>query len=204
LELVGRDTTVEEVLAEVVRDQPFYETSGGGMTLSGGEPMLQFEFTAALLRGARERGLHCCMETCGYAPLGRYEQILSLVDLFLYDIKETDRQRHVAFTGVPNDRILSNLRTLHDRGAQVIVRLPIVPGHNDRHDHFEAVAALVRSLPDLRGIELMPYHPLGTGKAERMGLDNLGRERSETPTRAKIAGWIDEFDALGVSLINER
>jgi pyruvate formate lyase activating enzyme len=204
LELVGRDTTVEAVLAEVMRDEPFYETSHGGMTLSGGEPMLQIAFTEALLRAAHENGLHCCMETCGYAPLAHYERILPYVDLFLYDIKETDRERHIAYTGVPPDLIFSNLRALHDWGAEISLRLPIIPGYNDRPDHFRAVAALARSHPRLRSVEIMPYHPLGTGKVERMGLSRDGREQSDPPSKETVSCWIDEFETFGVCLANER
>ena len=204
LELVGRDTTVEDVLAEVMRDEPFYQTSGGGMTLSGGEPMMQMAFTEVLLKAAKEKGLHCCMETCGYAPLANFERILPFVDLFLYDIKEIDRDRHIAYTGVPNDQILANLRALHDWGAEINIRLPIIPGYNDRQDHFRAVAALARSLPRLRTIEIMPYHPLGTSKIERMGLSPEGREQSEPPDKATVVSWIDEFERLGVLLANER
>lgn len=204
LELVGRDATVEEVLAEVMRDEPFYQTSGGGMTLSGGEPMLQFEFTLALLEAAKANGLHCCIETCGYAPLAQYERILPYVDLFLYDIKETDPERHRTYTGVPNTRIIENLRALHDQGAQISLRLPIIPGYNDRADHFGEVAALVGSLPGLREVEIMPYHPLGTSKVERMGLDLEGRERSSPPDKETIACWVDEFAQLGVCLLNGR
>lgn len=204
LELVGRDVTVQVVLDEVMRDEPFYETSGGGMTLSGGEPMLQFPFTVALLEAAKSEGLHCCMETCGYAPFAQYGQIAPYIDLFLYDLKETDPDLHRAYTGVDNERIIHNLRALHDTGSRISLRLPIVPGYNDRVDHFEAAADLVRSLPDLQDVEIMPYHPLGTSKVERMGLDAGGRARSHPPDRETLARWIDEFERLGVSLRNER
>jgi pyruvate formate lyase activating enzyme len=204
LELVGRDATVDEVLEEVMRDEPFYETSGGGMTLSGGEPMLQFEFTLALLEAAKARGLHCCIETCGHAPEGHFMQVLPYVDLFLYDVKEMDAERHRAFTGVSNRRILDNLRALHDAGAQISLRLPIIPGYNDSSDHFRQVASLVSSLPSLHDVEIMPYHPLGTSKVERMGLEPGGRAQSTAPDRATISCWIDELEHLGVRLMNER
>jgi pyruvate formate lyase activating enzyme len=93
---------------------------------------------------------------------------------------------------------------LHDRGAQISLRLPIVPGYNDHHGHFRAVATLVRSLPDLHSVEIMPYHPLGTGKIERMGLSQEGRAVSESPSRETVCSWIDELERMGVSLVNER
>ena len=106
IELIGRKMTVDDVLAEVEKDRPFYETSGGGMTLSGGEPMFQFEFTLALLAAARRRKLHTCIETAGFAAVDRFAQLLPLVDLFLYDYKETDPVRHEEYTGVPRDTLM--------------------------------------------------------------------------------------------------
>ncbi len=200
LELVGRDATAEEVLDEVLRDRPFYETSGGGMTLSGGEPVMQMEFTEALLRGAKEEGLHCCVETCGAASLASFERVLPLVDLFLYDIKDTDEARHVEFTGAPLGPIIENLKALHERGARIILRLPLVPGLNDRDDHFRAVAALVKSLPALRGVGIMPYHTLGEGKLDRFGLSREGRFRCEPPEKELVARWGERLAKLGVPL----
>ena len=202
LELVGRDVTVEEALDDVLRDRPFYETSGGGMTLSGGEPLMQIEFTEALLRAAKGAGLHCVVETCGFAGRDRFERILPHVDLFLYDIKEMDPARHQELTGVPNGLILANLRSLHDAGAAVLVRLPIIPGLNDRDGHFRALAGLARSLPNLLGFEVMPYHRLGTSKLNRFGLeDKLGEVR--TPAAGDVEGWVSTLRRLGAHVINE-
>ena len=169
-EMVGRDLSVADVLREVLEDRAFYGPSGGGLTLSGGEPMLQFDFTAALLRAAKEQGLHCCVETSGFAPPRHFESLLGLVDLVLYDYKETDPERHIEYTGVPNDLILENLRGLYAWGAKIALRCPIIPGCNDRDDHFAGIAALARQMPNLEGIDLVPYHPLGRGKIERLGL----------------------------------
>ena len=203
LELVGREATVEEVLETVLRDRPFYERSGGGLTLSGGEPLMQIDFAEALLRGAKEEGLHCAVETCGYVDWGRFERLLPLVDLFLYDIKETDPARHAEYTGAPNEGILRNLRTLCARGAAVLVRLPIVPGLNDRPDHFRAVAAIARELPGLLGFEMMPYHRLGTGKRDRFGLAPDGLADTEAPDAATVAGWVRTLRELGVEVVHE-
>ncbi len=196
LELVGRQATVAEVMETVLRDRTFYETSGGGMTLSGGEPLMQINFTEALLRAAAEAGVHRAVETCGYVGWDRFERVLPLVDLFLYDVKETDPVKHVEFTGAPNAGILANLRTLHDRGAAVLVRLPIVPGLNDRPDHFESLAALARELPGLRGFEVMPYHRLGSGKRERFGLEPDGLAHVETPDPETVSGWVQALRGL--------
>jgi glycyl-radical enzyme activating protein len=170
LEFVGRPVTVEEVMQEVSQDRAFYRTSGGGITISGGEPLSQIHFTLALLRAAREQGIHRCIETSGFASWERFRAILPLVNLFLFDCKETDAQRHREFTGKSNLLILENLRALHAAGAMVELQCPIVPGLNDREDHFAGIATLAQSLPNLQGVRLLPYHPLGKSKLQRFGL----------------------------------
>ncbi len=206
LEIVGRTATVEEVIDEVLRDKPFYETSGGGMTLSGGEPLMQADFSAALLAAAKREGLHTAIETCGQAAWECFERIINDVDLFMYDVKETDPTRHKAYTGVGTELILENLRKLHATGAAILLRLPTVPGLNDGRDHFKRVAALAASLPDLMGVEIMPYHRLGLSKTQRFGLADplphlLG---TEAPDTAAVAGWVQTLASLGVKVINER
>ncbi len=203
LEMAGREVTVEEALAEVMRDKPFYDTSGGGMTLSGGEPLQQIEFTEALLRAAKAEGLHCCVETCGHAPFSRVERLLPYVDLWLYDVKETDSDRHAELTGVPNDRILGNLRELGACGAAVRLRLPIIPGCNDRPDHFRAVAALAAELGGLERVEVLPYHRLGESKRERFGLGDQTLT-SQPPEEEEIAGWLAQLRELGVPAVDGR
>lgn len=201
LELVGRDATVSEVLQEVLRDKPFYETSGGGMTLSGGEPLMQAEFTAELLHSAKLAGLHCAIETCGHVAQDKFKNIMEEVDLFLYDIKDTNPTRHLEFTGASNEQILSNLQFLHDAGAAVLVRLPIIPGLNDLEDHFHGISSLAARLPKLLGFEVMPYHPLGTGKHLRFGTkDALGAIASPTP--AMIDAWVGKLRKRGVNVVN--
>ncbi|MBN2449968.1 MAG: glycyl-radical enzyme activating protein, partial [Lentisphaeria bacterium] len=204
LEMIGREMTVDEVITEVLKDMPFYETSGGGMTLSGGEPLLQIDFSEALLRRARAEGLHCCMETCGYAPYKHIARVVPFVDLFLYDVKETDPERHRRYTGVSCDRIKKNLQRLHDAGAPILVRLPIVPGVNDTAEHFAGIARLAARLPRVQGYEIMPYHRLGEGKLDRLGLDAADRIQTTTPSKTAVAGWIDRLTELGVPVINER
>jgi pyruvate formate lyase activating enzyme len=203
LEVVGREASVAEVLSEVLRDRAFYETSGGGMTLSGGEPLAQIDFSAALLHQARAEGLHTAVETCGHVPWDRIERVVHDTSLFLYDVKDTDPERHVHFTGVPNALIQSNLRALHARGASVIVRLPMVPGLNDRPDHFEAVADLSRELPGLQGFEIMPYHRLGTAKRERMGIPEEGECDFTAPEPEQVAAWVEALRSRGVRVLNE-
>ena len=189
LESVGRVRSVEEVLDEVLKDKPFYETSGGGMTLSGGEPMLQFDFTLALLQAAKEHGLHTCIESCGYTDASKLRAIAPFVDLFLYDCKESDPARHKKYTGVSNQKILKNLRLLDDMGCATILRCPIIPTLNDRDDHFAGIAALANSLKNVQEIHIEPYHPLGSGKAAMLGREYALPELS-FPTEETVKDWI--------------
>lgn len=188
LELVGREMTSDEVLAEVLKDKLFYENSGGGMTLSGGEPMVHFEFLCELLPKAKRAGLHLCIETCGYAPWEQYERILPWMDLFLYDIKATDPEKHRQFTGVTNEQILENLRKLDAAGGKTILRCPLVPGVNDDEAHLLAIAELANSLKNVQEINLEPYHPLGVGKCARLGVANR-LEKNDFADEKSIETW---------------
>ena len=169
LEMVGREMTAEQVVAEAERDRVFFETSGGGITLSGGEPLFQPAFSEAILKLARQLGLSTCVETSGFCSEEVMRRVMEHVDLFLYDVKEIDPQRHLEFTGVRNELILRNLRMLSGAGRQMILRCPLIPGKNDRREHALAIASLADSLNGILGIELEPYHPLGVSKSLRLG-----------------------------------
>ena len=170
LEVAGRQMTVQEVLAEVEKDRIFYEESGGGMTLSGGEPMAQFEFTRALLEAAREAGVHTCIETCGFAPRELFRKIVPLADLFLWDIKDTDTDRHLANTGAPLEPILRNLEIVDRAGGATVLRCLLIDGVNLDEAHLDRIAAIYNKLTNCRGVELLSYHPLGDSKRERLGI----------------------------------
>ena len=174
LELCGRVRTTAEVLHEVLKDKPFYDNSGGGLTVSGGEPLFQAAFTEELLRGAKAEGLHTCLETCGFAPWERLEALLPLVDLFLYDVKCVDAARHREFTGQDNALILENLSRLSRAGARLRLRCPLVPGLNDGESDLAALGRLAESLSgQVEGVDVEPYHPLGVSKARRLGHDEV-------------------------------
>lgn len=194
LELVGRTAAVGEILEEVLQDSVFYQTSGGGLTVSGGEPLLQPGFLEGLLREAKSSGIFCAVETCGVATWEDFARLLPLVDLWLFDLKETDPARHREFTGAPNAGILANLRRLHDAGAAVRLRLPLIPALNDREDHAAAVAALLRTLPRLAGVEVIPYHGLGEGKRARFGHAPSGLPGSAELPAATVAAWTERFN----------
>ena len=202
VEIVGRPISVQEVMKEVNQDKAFYTASGGGLTLSGGEPLAQIDFTIALLSAAKEQGIHCCLETAGFASRERFQRVLPLVDLFLYDFKETDPVRHAEFTGQSNKLILENLHFLHDAGATIQLQCPIVPGFNDRKEHFAGIAVLSHSLPNLTGVQLLPYHPLGKSKLERFGLKPVVNVSDQPLRLNQLEGWIRWLQELGVPLLN--
>ncbi len=167
--ICGSIMTVEKVMTEVIADEAYYRNSGGGLTVSGGEPMLQFPFLKALLKSAGEQGLHTCLETSGYCRSDQIKGIIPLADLFLFDIKLLDEEVHKQYTGVGNTLILKNLDLLHHSGAKIILRCPIIPGINDTDAHITSVAQLAERYPNISGVEIMPYHDMGKGKWRELG-----------------------------------
>jgi len=168
-QLVGRRMTVDEVLADVLKDRLFYDDSGGGVTFSGGEPLVQPEFLMGLLTACRARAIHTAVDTSGYAPKEQLLATAALTDLFLYDLKTMDDARHLECTGVSNAVILENLLALGQAHQNLWIRIPIVPGFNDDAEQLEAAARFVASIPAVRQVSLLPYHPTGTGKSRWLG-----------------------------------
>jgi pyruvate formate lyase activating enzyme len=168
LQLVGREVTVAELVAELDRDTVFFDSSGGGVTLSGGEPLLQEEFVGDLLEALKERGIRTAVDTSGQADPQIFQRIQDRADLILYDLKSLDERVHQAYTGVSNRLILSNLRLLGELGIPLWIRLPLLQGINTND---EEIAALVRLLAPMRNIEqinLLPYHRGGSAKYRRL------------------------------------
>jgi pyruvate formate lyase activating enzyme len=168
-EMAGRPMSVGAVLAEVERDRLFYEESRGGVTFSGGEPLLQSRFLSEVLRACHERELHTVVDTSGFASWEVFERILPYTDLFLYDLKHTDPELHLRYTGVPYEPIQRNLERLAERGRPVWLRVPVIPGLNDDLANLERVSELAARLANVEQINLLPYHPAAAGKYERMG-----------------------------------
>ncbi len=189
LEMIGREMTADDVMREVLKDKAYYRNSGGGITLSGGEPMMQFKFTLALLNLASEYNIHTCLDTCGYAPVQNYKEILNYVDIFLYDFKESDPEKHRQYTGVDMDLILENLHMLNDSGANIILRCPVIPGFNDRPEHFKAIGGIATHCKNISEINVMAYHPLGNSKLESIGLENIKLDCS-SPKEGTIEKWV--------------
>ena len=169
MRIIGYEADVQTVLAIVARDRQFYAASGGGLTVTGGEPMAQFDFLFELLRQAKQQGFHTCLDTSGYAPTENYRKVIPYVDLFLYDYKATDRAEHLRLTGVSNALILKNLDFLYHAGCSIILRCPLVPDVNDTPEHLRGIAALCDAYPDLTGIEIMAYHDMGNSKSQNIG-----------------------------------
>jgi pyruvate formate lyase activating enzyme len=192
--MAGKILDPEAVIAEVLKDKVFYEASGGGLTLSGGEPLFQGEFAAAVLGLAKARNIHTCVETSGFGDPGLLEALVPLTDIFLFDYKERESGRHKAYTGVSSDLILRNLTALDELGAKIILRCPIIPGINDRPDHFKGISGTAGKLKNILEIHVEPYHPLGESKSRNLGkawgLGGLG-----FPPEEAAAGWIAAIQA---------
>jgi pyruvate formate lyase activating enzyme len=163
---------------ELRRDVVFYDESGGGVTISGGEPLAQPEFTCGLLAACREQGIHSVLDTSGFASPDVFASVSALADLVLYDLKAMDSATHARFTGVPNETILANLRALAGTGKPVVVRFPLIPGVNDSAKEVAALASFVRSC-GLARIDVLPYHRIGTGKVARLGGNSPARVFTE-------------------------
>lgn len=169
LEITGEIMSAEEVMEVVLKDKAYYDESGGGLTVSGGEPMMQFEFTKKLLQLAKENHMHTCLDTSGYAPEEQYLEILPFTDQFLFDLKASDPEVHKELTGVTNELIFENLQLLYDHEARIELRLPLVRNMNDHDAHFAKMKEMKRKYPKLSGITLMPYHNIGQSKCQRYG-----------------------------------
>jgi pyruvate formate lyase activating enzyme len=186
MQIVGREMTVDEVLDDVEKDRIFYEQSGGGVTLSGGDPAVQSAFAEALLDGCRERGLRTAVDTAGSSPNGVLERLASKTDLVLFDLKVMDEARHIEWTGISNAAVLANLERLAAGRTEVWVRIPLVRGVNDDEDNIRRTSAFLTSLGTIKRIGLLPYHSGGLEKARRIGKESCFR-RFEPPSEERLA-----------------
>lgn len=187
-EKIGRSVTSQEVFDEIERDRVFYETSGGGVTISGGEPLFQPHFTADILKLCKENGIHTAVETCGFAAKRELDEVLKYCDLVLFDIKETNEKKHLRFTGGPLAPIMENLALINEWQIPFMIRLPIIPGLNDTEEHFLKVKELAGKMIYCKSIEIMPYHKLGEYKYAQLGRKYLCADIEE-PTKQQIAKW---------------
>jgi pyruvate formate lyase activating enzyme len=190
LKISGRWMSVEEVMKEIMRDRVFYEVSGGGVTLSGGDPLMQSDFSLALLRRCKEAGLHTAIETAANCRWEEMQRLLPFIDLVIMDIKHMDPEAHRRFTGVSNRLILSNARRLAETRKPMIIRVPVIPGVNDTAEQIRAIAEFVRPFKNLRLLELLPFHRLGEGKYRALGLD-YPASGLRTPAKANMKELVE-------------
>lgn len=198
-EIIGREMTASEVLEEVLKDKMFYDTSGGGLTVTGGEPSYQPDFTLELLSLAKDAGISVAIETCGIGSLDFYKKAADIGTTFLYDIKCFDPERHRKLTGADNSHIISNLNYLMDRSADLIIRLPLVPECNDSDEDIALLASFLNENKSrYRYAEIMPYHTLGIGKAEKIGAVSAYARKNASDD--EISRWCSLFASHGTEI----
>ena len=202
VKLIGREYTVEEVLEQIEIGRPYYDImrergEQGGITLTGGEPMMHLDFIEALL--ARTGDIHVCMETNGYAAPESYKKIAPMIDLFLFDYKVTGEALHQKLCGVGSERIRSNLDMLCRMGAGIILRLPFIPGVNDSDTHIAAIAELMEKYPEIKWAEIMAYNNFGYSKAETVGLEDkiMNQPSADAADKEK---WLGAFEKYGTNI----
>ncbi|MFX0172312.1 MAG: glycyl-radical enzyme activating protein, partial [Candidatus Hodarchaeota archaeon] len=193
---VGRMVSVEEVIAEIEKDIIFYDESGGGITFSGGEPLMQLEFLAQLLTYCHDHQIHTILDTCGYASWEEVKKIKDKVDLFLYDIKIINNEMHKNYTGVSNTRILSNLKRLTSEGKNIVVRFPVIPGITETKENIDELVNYLSTLENIKEINLLPYHSLGKRKYVQLKRNDLLKDL-EPPTSENLNLLSKKFMNLG-------
>lgn len=185
LKMYGKKMESQKILETVLKDNDFFIRSGGGITVSGGEPMLQFEGLLGLLKEAKKEGLHVCLDTCGYADTAEYSRIAPYVDLFLFDYKLTDKEKHKSYTGVDNALILKNLDYLCRNKSMMYLRCPVIPGINDDDAHFQRIAKLSQKYENIVQVNLMMYHDMAKGKSEQIGEEYALKDVKTMPEEEK-------------------
>lgn len=204
LSMYGMELLPEEVLAEVLKDRTYYEQSGGGVTLSGGEPMLQPDFVRRFAKLAKKHGIHVAMETNGCYDFRLLNGIRENIDLFLIDWKESNEEKHKAYTGAGNQQIIQTIRQLSDAGHSILLRCPIIPGYNDRTDHFRKIAQMTREIKGIVSAELLPYHNLGLNKISKFGLEGIvDYIEPRVPDKEELKKWIAVCEKYGAKIYNK-
>ena len=186
LEIVGREVTVKEVMDEIEKDRIFFDESGGGITFSGGEPLMQIDFLETLLKEIKKKNIHVTLDTSGYVSFEDLERVSRKVDLFLYDIKIMDKEKHEKYTGVSNKLILENLRKLSERGKPVAVRIPLVSGINDDDQNIQMLAEYLHGLKNIKQISLLAYHRGGCEKYKRLKRKEKFAKTFNSPSDERI------------------
>lgn len=194
IERIGRDAEADDVIGELLRDEPYYRNSGGGITLSGGEPLAQPAFSSALLKAAHERGIHTAVETSGQGRRSDLLGLLAWTDLLLWDVKSLDDAQYRRFTGLPLDAMLDNLHAARRAGARIVLRAIFIPELHDNETHAARLAALAEALGDT-AVEHIPYHPFGDSKREKLGLP-AAKPRFRQPEPGEIERFRQRVERL--------
>ena len=168
--LIGQDYDVEGLLAEILKDKSFYDSSGGGVTFSGGEPLMQHEFLVEMLKACQENGVHTCIETTGHAEPEVVEEVIKHLDMIFMDLKHMDAEEHRKLTGVTNEKILANLAMISQKHDNIVIRIPVIPGYNGSDENIKATAEFVAA-HGIGRLELLPYHNLGEVKYGQLGME---------------------------------
>ncbi len=196
---VGKTMTVEAVMAEITRDTLFYDQSRGGVTVSGGEPFMQPSFLMELLDACGALELHRTVDTSGHVDTETLLNAVARTELFLYDLKHMDAEKHLAYTGVSNQKILSNLKQLSRHGADIIIRLPLIPGVNCDDENIDRTGAFVSTLPGVRRVNLLPYHGAAATKYQHLGL-NSPSTRFERPCADRLASIVTRLSDFNLDV----
>lgn len=195
--IIGTEISVDELMIHIEKDIPFYEESGGGVTFSGGEPMLQINFLHEILDRCKKKDIHTAIDTTGYTDFSNFEMIYDLTDLFLYDLKLMNEDLHKQYTGVPNALVKENLFKLSSHGNKVILRIPIVPNITDTNDNLEEMIEFISSLKNIRSINLLPYHKSAENKYAKMNIENK-LSHIITPTAYEMNSVKNKFETLNL------
>lgn len=198
-ELVGKEITVKELMKEIVKDEAFYDESNGGVTFSGGEPLLHVDYLNNVLKSCKCKGIHTTLDTSGYANWEQFKKIVENVDLFLFDIKHMNNEKHLKYTGVGNTLILENLKKLSENGSNIFIRMPIIAGINDDDENIDLAIEFISKLNIIQ-VNLLPYHKMGMDKYRRLNrqykLSGL-----EIPSDEVISKIADKFKKAGIKII---
>ncbi len=184
LVMAGEEISPQEVFGEILKDETFYKSSGGGVTFSGGEPLMQVDFISETLRLCRDRGIHTAVDTAGNIGFSNFEKVIPYTDLFLFDVKIMDDALHREYTGSGNALILENLINLDKFNVPITVRIPVIGGVNDDNENFHQIAKFISKLKNVNEVDILPYHSLGKGKLESLGVSASGN--FETPGKEKL------------------
>lgn len=197
-ELVGKDITVKHLMSEIIKDEVFYEESNGGVTFSGGEPLIYADYLKNVLKFCKDKDIHTTIDTSGYAPWEQFEKIINNVDLILFDIKHMNNEKHLKYTGVSNHVILENLKKLSERGSNIYIRMPIIAGVNDDDENITKAVDFLSKLNIIQ-VNLLPYHKMGMDKYRRLNMQyKLSGE--ETPTEEAMNQVAEKFKKAGIKI----